>query len=269
MTYPKLPKSYKGRFPFKVCSTSFVYPDIWTKNVEMLAPFLDEIELLFFESNYEGALPSPQDIRKIGQLLQQHGTTCNIHLPLDISLGDRDKKKRIRAVETVEQILDLTAPLSPSTYTVHWTYEEEGRADRDVAAWQDRLRDSFQRIGKKTPPESFTVENLVDYPFDWADDAIQSTGVHVCMDIGHFVERGEEFARAFEKRCDRIDILHIYGVREDKDHQALDQLTPESRDDLIAILNNFSGIVSLEVFSFQNLLDSLHALELWGSRGGW
>ena len=40
--------------------------------------------------------------------------------------------------------------------------------------------------------------------------------------------------KVFGKCRERIDILHVYGVR----------------DDLIGKSNNFYGIVSLEVFSF-------------------
>ena len=49
--YPALSKSYKGLFPFKICTTSFIYPDHYIPNVKMLGPFVDEIELLVFESS--------------------------------------------------------------------------------------------------------------------------------------------------------------------------------------------------------------------------
>ena len=55
--YPALPKSYKGIFPFKIGTTSFIYPDGYVQNVKMLAPYLDEIELILFESA-PGSLPT-------------------------------------------------------------------------------------------------------------------------------------------------------------------------------------------------------------------
>ncbi len=269
MKHPPLPKSYKDRFPFRLCTTSFIYPDLYAPNVEMLAPYVDEIELLFFESGYEGALPSSRETEAIGKLLIDSETSCNVHLPLDISLGDIDKAKRTKAVETVERILDLSEPLSPSTYTVHLTYEEKDRSDAAIAAWKERLRDSFARIGKKAPTESFTVENLADYPFEWIDDLLENTGLRVCLDIGHFIERGENFAEAYCRRHPKIDILHIYGVAPEKDHQSLKQLDIKWCEELITILNNFLGVVSVEVFSFEKLKESLGVLENWGSRGGW
>ena len=45
-----LSKSYKGRFPFTLATTSFIYPDDYVPNVRRLGPYLDEIELLCYES---------------------------------------------------------------------------------------------------------------------------------------------------------------------------------------------------------------------------
>ncbi len=47
--YKKLPEIYKNSFPFKISCPSFIYKDDYIPNIKMLAPFMDEIELLFFE----------------------------------------------------------------------------------------------------------------------------------------------------------------------------------------------------------------------------
>ena len=62
--YPPLPKSYKGMFPFKIGTTSFIYPDNYVQNVNMLAPYLDEIELIFFES-IPNSLPTNHETHEI------------------------------------------------------------------------------------------------------------------------------------------------------------------------------------------------------------
>jgi hypothetical protein len=53
------------------------------------------------------------------------------------------------------------------------------------------------------------VENVAVYPFEWLDDLITVTGIHTFIDIGHFLERGEEFATAFNKYAFTTDILQI------------------------------------------------------------
>ncbi len=49
-----VPKSYKGSYQFRLGTTSFIYPDHYLPNVKMLGPYLNEIELLLFESAYVG-----------------------------------------------------------------------------------------------------------------------------------------------------------------------------------------------------------------------
>ena len=62
--YPALGKSYKGEFPFNIGTTSFIYPDDYVPNVKMLGPYLENIELLLFESQHTDALPSTSSIWK-------------------------------------------------------------------------------------------------------------------------------------------------------------------------------------------------------------
>ncbi|MBW2327110.1 MAG: hypothetical protein JRF45_11650 [Deltaproteobacteria bacterium] len=84
----------------------------------MLAPYLDEIELLLFEST-PGSLPSIHEVKQLLSLANEFDLTYNIHLPLDIYLGAPERSIRRFALDTIKQIVDLTASLSPSTYTLH------------------------------------------------------------------------------------------------------------------------------------------------------
>ena len=42
-------KGLKGRLPFRLGTTSYILPSDMITNVAMLAPFVDDVELLFFE----------------------------------------------------------------------------------------------------------------------------------------------------------------------------------------------------------------------------
>ena len=96
--YPSLIKSYKGMYPFKIGTTSFIYPDHYIPNVKMLGPYLDEIELLLFESTGTDALPSKSVIAELSRLAKDFDLTYNVHLPTDISISDPDPKRQIHAV---------------------------------------------------------------------------------------------------------------------------------------------------------------------------
>jgi hypothetical protein len=117
--YPSLTKPYKGLFPFKICTTSFIYPDHYIPNVKMLGPYLDEIELLLFESRGIDALPSRTVITELCRLAGEFDLSYNVHLPTDISISDRDPARQQHAVETMIRVMDLVRPLDASALILH------------------------------------------------------------------------------------------------------------------------------------------------------
>jgi hypothetical protein len=158
--YPALPKSYKGVYPFKLGTTSFIYPAGYTQNVTMLAPYVDEIELLLFESAPD-SLPSTQEIKKLLSLSKEFDLTYNVHLPFDISLSDPEPSIRRAATETLKKVIDFTASLCPSTYTLHLSYDEKRSEAEYIKKWQERLYRSVGHfIATGVIPEMISVEIL-------------------------------------------------------------------------------------------------------------
>ncbi len=258
--YHNLPKSYKDIYPFKLGTTSFIYPDYYIPNVKMLAPYMDEIELLLFESAKE-CLPSKHEIKTLALLTEEFDTSYNIHLPTDIFLGNPNPSIRHHAVETIIRIIDLTSLLSPSTYTLHLSYDEPSWQKDDVIRWQDLICESMMHLlSAGIKAESISIETLM-YPFEWADKIINEFNLSVCIDLGHLILKGTDLEAIFEKYCGITSILHIHGVEKSQDHVSLDKLSEKHIGSVMRILKRFTGIVSLEVFSFNNLVASLDFLE--------
>jgi sugar phosphate isomerase/epimerase len=90
------------------------------------------------------------------------------------------------------------------------------------------------------------------------------------MDLGHLIVHGEDLKRVSDKYLDKTSIIHLHGVADRKDHLALDRLPKPLVTPVFEILDQFSGSVSLEVFSFENLNTSLAFLErCWATvKGG-
>jgi sugar phosphate isomerase/epimerase len=90
------------------------------------------------------------------------------------------------------------------------------------------------------------------------------------MDLGHLIVHGEDLKDASDKYLDKTSIIHLHGVEDRKDHLALDRLPKPLVKPVFEILDQFSGSVSLEVFSFENLDTSLAFLErCWATvKGG-
>ena len=258
--YPTLPKSYKGAFPFKIGSTSFIYPDGYTQNVKMLAPYLDEIELLLFESAPKN-LPSRFEIKEIGRLAEEFNLTFNIHLPIDILPGDCDPSVRNYAVETIIKIIELTAPLSPSTCTLHLPYDEADFEKERIKRWQERLYNSMEQlVATGINGEMISIETLA-YPLDWIETILNDFNLSVCIDLGHLLVNRFDMEAVFNRYYQRTTIIHLHGVENGRDHLSVDKLPKGKTDNIMRILKRFSRVVSLEVFSYHHLKTSLFFLE--------
>jgi len=258
--YPSLSKSYKHAYPFKIGTTSYIYPDHIIPNAKMLAPYLDEIELLLFESDPD-SLPTSQEINELALLAEQFDLTYNVHLPIDISLTDKDPIARSKSVNVIKRIFDLTYVLTPSTYTLHLSCDETSFDDDGLKIWQDCAADGIEKlITTGIQSQAISIETLA-YPFEWIEEIIKAYKLSVCIDIGHLLANEFDVKKVFDKHSSNTSIIHLHGVENKKDHVSLNRLSLEQMDQIIGILKRYYGVVSLEVFSFENLSTSLTFLE--------
>ena len=259
--YPSLNKSYKGAFPFNIGTTSFIYPDDYVPNVDMLGPYMENIELLLFESNTTDALPSKQVIRELAGLAKKYNLTYNVHLPTDISISSPDPQQQRMAVETIHRVAERVTPLFPTTLTLHVPYNEPSLNEGDVKSWQGRVIKNLDNIlGNGIPGRLISIENL-DYPFEILDPILSELDLAICMDCGHLILRGDDIQTFFNTYSNRIDIIHLYGVAKNHYHEALDQFSEELTFSTMRLLAKYKGIVSLEVFSYAHLDASLKFME--------
>jgi sugar phosphate isomerase/epimerase len=257
---PALPKSYKGIFPFKIGTTSFIYPDNYVRNVKMLAPYLDEIELIFFESSPD-SLPSNLEIKELFSLANKYDLSYNVHLPLDISLGAPEPSTRHFALETIKQVLDLSAPLSPTTYTLHLPYDEIDFENERIKKWKERIHNGMETLCTSGINSRIISIETLDYPLKWIENILTDFNLSVCMDIGHLILYGFNMENVFDRYKNRTSIVHLHGANDHCDHQSLDLLSTSNLKTILEMLKQFKGIVSIEVFSYEHLKASLKYLE--------
>ncbi len=259
--FHSLKKSYKGRYPFKLGTTSFIHPAGYADNVAIIGPYVDEIELLFFESLTGGLGPLREEVRQLDRLSNELEVSFNVHLPSDVSPGHTDKDKRKAAVHALKGVIDLTVSLSPSTFTLHLPFEGDHRVVSDVDRWQERTTQSVKALlDSGVEPQTLSIETL-DYPFEMVEPIVKELDLKVCLDIGHCIVHGFDYASLFNRLHERIAIFHIHGVDGDKDHLSLDRLAPQHAASILKILKQFKGVVSIEIFSYSKLTSSLVFLE--------
>ena len=261
--YPSLAKSYKKAFPFKIACPSYIYPAAIIPNVRALGPFVDEIELILFESGRK-SLPTEKEINVLERLAEDLDITYNIHLPLDLYLGSNENTKRNKAIETLKSIFNLTAPLKPTTHTLHLIYEGLLDDEDYRKGWKSHLFESMEGLMPTgLEGRSISIETL-SYPLGWIDDVLEAFDLSICIDVGHLILSGISLSETFKRYEDRLSIIHLHGVEGKKDHQSVDRFSESTWNLLLDVMNRFQEVVSIEVFSFDRLAKSLYVLNnLW------
>ena len=262
----QLTKSYKGSFPFKLATTSYIYPDHLIPNVARLAPFFDEIELVLFESEGQENYPDETELRSLMNLRFNGQVGFNVHFPIDIFLGDKDEGVRLRGISIVKKVIERTLRLKPSLYTLHFDLRNsDGSPETDIEAWRSRTLQSAEEMTKwGIEPKRISIETL-SYPFDWVEDIVKRFEFSVCLDIGHMLVYGLDIERYLRKYLPQTSIVHLHGIENGVDHLGIDRLNAKMVDLILSKLRSFTGILSVEVFSFRDLKNSLEVLEQrWG-----
>jgi sugar phosphate isomerase/epimerase len=253
----------KKAFPFTVACPSFVYPAGYVDNVRHLAPFVDEIQLLFFESRPQ-SIPSPDLIRDLASLANHASISYHVHLPTDIDPGHPDPAQRRRAIDALGMLMERCEPLQPSTYTLHLARPADGAAILPVDQWQTTVHDSLEQIlARHHRRRQISVETL-DYPFELVAPVISALDLSVCMDMGHLLLHGGNMTAFFDRWQKRISVIHLHGVQAGRDHLPLDRLSDAQMKTICGMLKSFRGVLCLEVYSQPALDASMARLaDLW------
>jgi len=254
----------KEKYPFRLGTTSYIWPDDILPNVRQLAPLVDDVELVLFESDEYGSnLPGEDVIAELGRLAQSHDLTYTVHLPLDLRLGD-DDSVRHPSLEKARRVIERTRALEPFAYVVHL----DGRAiqydaNRDGwARWQAQAARSLEQAAQWAgDPARVCVENLENYDPAAFAPVLEQSGASRCVDVGHFwLQRIDPLPHLRQWQA-RTRVVHLHGIGE-RDHQSLALLPSEKLDPVVRhLIENMCGVVTLEVFGVDDFFSSLAALE--------
>ncbi|MFH1976027.1 MAG: cobamide remodeling phosphodiesterase CbiR [Pseudomonadota bacterium] len=251
----------KGGFPFRLSTTSYVIHESILANLLLLGPHMDEVELVFFETCRETNLPSLQDIRDMRQVAADLDITYNVHLPGDLFFGDPNPFLRARFRETTMRFYERTLPLDPTLYILHLdSRRADGMAERDSNAWADRVEESLTALVENgLDPGRVAVENL-EYPLDKLMPFVERLGLKTCLDIGHLILYGHDLQAQLDRHLSRSAMIHLHGVREGVDHLGVQWISPGDWEMICRVLADYTGGLSIEIFSMDDLAASLDRL---------
>lgn len=248
----------KGRYPWRLGSTSFVFPADITENVRQLAGLVDDIQLLFFESGRSSQLAHPLDIDFLKQIAAQYDLSYSVHLPTDLHLGSPLPNIRQAAIREIISLMTELAPLNPSCFDLHLVREP----DIPEIQWLDSLDSSLAALSAElgSGRAKIGIENI-DYPFHSVRPLALAHGFSLCLDFGHALCYGENLSVMLAD-ISWASHVHYHGVVGEKDHLAVhadqDEFSVKLAKGLVK--HSFSGPITLEVYSLPRLQESFHVL---------
>lgn len=253
------------KFPFRLGATSYIIPADILPNLHYLAGKAQDVELVLFEvDDGPNNLPTPAQVDEMNALAQEHGLTYTVHLPLDLRLAD-DGSLRHVSLEKARRVIECTRALDPWAYVLHL----DGKAVRDNPSpeayqrWLEQAEISLRQVGKWAGGlERLAVENLEGYPLDFYEPVFERVPVSRCVDVGHLWLDGHDPLPYLRRALKKTRVIHIHGLAE-RDHRSLAFAAPGQ---LRAVLQElihagYDGVFTIEVFSEEDFLTSLEALE--------
>lgn len=257
--FPSLPRVPATR-PFRVGVSSFVHPADILPNVRAVAPFVDDVELLFFESGEHAVLPGARDIRELCDLAAGHNLTYTVHLPIDRALGSPSPSEREHLTTQVLRIIDACRPLDPFGWLLHVEGLDAGATAERRREWQADVFPLLDRISRHAgAPDRLCLENVA-YPFAWCDPFLERLGCSVCLDAGHLWQGGYDWRAHVVRYLARTRVIHLYGTGAGSRHLALSTAPPDLVRDFLAAIGSYTGVLTLETFGYDDTRASLERL---------
>ncbi len=252
-------------FSFRLGTSSYIIPADILPNVQYLAGKVQDVELVLFEvDDATSNVPTPAQISELSTLAAAHNLTYTVHLPLDLRLGDDGSPRHI-SLEKARRVIECTRPLDPWAYVVHLDGKSIlGSLDQqNIRHWQDQAVQALElAAGWTGDVPKLAVENLEGYPLDFYQAVLERIDVSRTVDVGHLWLDGHDPVAYLQQALPRTRVIHIHGIAQ-RDHQSLAHVAPEKLRAVLAELAraNYTGVFTLEIFSEEDFLSSMAALE--------
>ena len=253
----------KRKCAFRLATTSYIIPAPILPNLRFLGPHLDEVEIVLFESKRGEQSPVPggdpgngPDRLRPGPILQ--------HPPAVGSLLRRPRPRAAGPIppDTALRFYERTLPLDPTVYILHLdSRRADGTPEEDGHAWLERVRESVEELGRAGMDlRRVAVENL-EYPLQRILPLVESLQMTFCLDLGHLLRYGYDLESTIARFLKQSAMVHLHGVNGGRDHCGIQWIPQRQWETIKRALKDYSGGVSIEVFSLEDLQPSLTRMQ--------
>lgn len=242
---------HRLNLPFRVGTTSYIKPADILTNVRFVAPLVDDVELLCFESDLISPYISKCQLETLRSISLEHDLSYTIHLPVDLDFRESRDSVRTQDIDKVKRCIDHFSSLTPFAFNLHLN-EIRDEVDWEVTA------SALCEISHFVAPQFVCIENT-NFNLTPYLPQLDLMGFSRCCDIGHYKLRDEDYLEQLNK----AKVVHLHGVEGEMDHRSLKYLNRDELKIIIQLLKNRNQeiVMTLEVFCESKLSESLLLLE--------
>jgi sugar phosphate isomerase/epimerase len=223
--------------------------DNLTANVELLKDSFDVIQLLFYDRNGLDDVMSAGIIKRLAEIKNSNNISYIIHLPINLDLFSSAAEFE-KSAGIINSIISATADIKPEYFILHL----------DGACDSARLDDVLGMIRRMDPYGRVLVENT-GFDLLSISGPLARHGFGICMDIGHIYMKGHDMNGFLAIFGDRIRVVHLHGFDGARDHISLRAVNPAIIKKIVTFLGGYTGIMIIEVYSYQDLEESVKILK--------
>ena len=257
-------------FPFKLSAPAMIYGDDILENVRILGDKVDNVEVVLFYTPALNNFPKTETAQTLYRLGKLNNLTYTVHLPASLEVASPDRQWREESVRIALNLVRITSEFKPVHYILHIPYTQPtlvfvpGMYVKSINRkkwhdWAGRASESLDRIQDAIGPDGKLLLENINYSPSYLEVFLMKDIREICLDVGHLLLGHENVIDAFKHYLPVTGEIHLHGVIGDEDHLNLGVL-PKTRVKKwmeYLVLENYDGIVNLEVFTPGHLKSSL------------
>src|SRR4030042_6708698 len=250
-------KDYRYIFPFKIGASSFILhvkKDNIIRNIEFLKNSFDKIQLLLFGKDYLDDFFEASILNNLIRIKNENPVDYSIHLPIDLDLLNGSEIKRDKSLEIIFNIMEKTKALDIKEFILH--IDRNGEKVELNKSNLELFDDVCKKINAKMQNTSSIFIENTSYDLTYFKDIILKYNYSICLDIGHLIICDLDINKFIDVFKNKINEIHIHGVKNNKDHKPLNKLDKNILRIIINYLKNYNNSVIIEVFNKSYLIKS-------------
>ena len=242
-------------------------------NIKALVPIVNHIEIVLFHTPAINNIPNAADMEQITELKHIHGLTFTVHLPAFLQIASTDKSIREESVQMACNICRRMTVCQPAYFILHIPYleptlvPEPGVYFKPGSAacgslWIERALKGLSQIQTSLHGDTKLLVENINYSPELLMPFLEKENCQLCLDIGHLLLGQEDVAATMQQYYEKIHEIHLHGVQGYEEHLSLTVLPTERIHKWLDFLKQqaYTGILTLEVFSPEDLLQSMEVI---------